>query len=213
MRHIVYEDFADFHYATEFREDKYGLGDTFDRNVMRYIEDHSLDAYLLTAQHDILATYQSLDWEAVDRLVRDLTAYKKVAAFGLLFSETAALDLQMKLVYSKKFIVTNLNDLKQDHYVESAGEDTLIIVFSDSGGFLDKYPRIADFANKLVFSKTKAKVVLITSNPAMEKDPRVAYCVRYQKTSDLCTHRAIYGILTDIIAYKYREFVKKQGKG
>lgn len=212
VRHIGYEDFADFRYATDFREDKYGLGYTYDRNVMGYIESRSLDAYLLTVQHDIIATYQSLDWDAVDRLVRDLAQYQKVAAFGLLFSETAALDLQMKLVYSKKFIVTNLNDLKQDNYIESAGEDTLIIVFSDSGGFLDKYPQIADFSYKLAFSKTRARVVLITSNPEMERDPRVAYCVRYQKTSELCTHRIIYGILTDIIAYKYREFIAKQGE-
>lgn len=212
VRHIGYEDFADFRYATDFREDKYGLGYTYDRNVMGYIESRSLDAYLVTVFHDIIATYQSLDWGAVDRLVRDLDSHPRVGAFGLLFSETAALDLQMKLVYSGKFIVTNLNDLKQDHYVETAGEDTLIIVFSDSGGFLDKYPLIADFANKLAFSRTKAKVVLITSNPEMEQDPRVAYCVRYQKTTDLCTHRIIYGILTDIIAYKYREFIKKQRK-
>lgn len=50
--------------------------------------------------------------------------------------------------------------------------------------------------------------MVITSNPKVEKDPRVAYCVRYQKTSELCTHRIVYAALTDIIAYKYREYMK-----
>lgn len=213
VRHIGYEDFADFRYGTIFQKNKYGYSFSYAENVIRYIEDNSLDAFLLTVFHDISATYQSLDWSAVDRLVRDLAQYQKVAAFGLLFSETAALDLQTKLVYSKKFIVTNLNDLKQDNYIENAGKDTLIIVFSDSGEFLDRYRQVADFSYKLAFSKTRAKVVLITSNPEMEKDPRVAYCVRYQKTSELCTHRIIYGILTDIIAYKYWRFTTKGKKG
>lgn len=209
VRHIGYEDFADFRYATVFRDNKYGYSFNYVNNVMGYIEDKSLDSYILTVQHDILSTYQSLDWGAVDRLVWDLAKYRRVAAFGLLFSETAAMDLQAKLAYNRKFIVTNLNDLKQDRFIRSAGEDTLIIVFSDSGEFLNKYGHIADFLDKQAFSQTRAKVVAVTSNPEVEQDPRIAYCVRYQKTTSLCTHRVVYGVLTDIITYKYREFTLK----
>ena len=50
-----------------------------------------------------------------------------------MFSETAALDLQIKLSYKKKIIVTNLNDMKQEKFIEEAGEDTLLIIFSDPG--------------------------------------------------------------------------------
>lgn len=210
IRFIGYEDFADFRYAAVFTEDKYGYRISYVNNVMNYMEQHSLDSYILTIQQDIGTTYMNMDWEKIDRLVKDIDSYKKVAAFGLLFSETAALDLQAKLAYNQKFIVTNLNDLKQDQYIRDAGEDTLIIVFSDSGMFIDKYQRISDFAYKQAFANTKAKVVLITSNQEMEKDPRVDYCICYQKTKDLCTHRVVYGVLTDIIAYKYREYKKKQ---
>lgn len=208
VRYIGYEDFADFRYATVFRDNKYGYSFSYVNNVMHYMEEHSLDAFIQTVQRDIAATYQVLDWRAVDRLVEDLAGHQYVAAFGLLFSETAAMDLQSKLAYNKKFIVTNINDLKQDRYIQNAGQDTLIIIFSDSGEFLDKYSQIADFADKRACSRTKAKIVVITSNPKVEKDPRVAYCVRYQKTSELCTHRIVYAALTDIIAYKYREYMK-----
>lgn len=210
IRFIGYEDFADFRYAAVFTEDKYGYRISYVNDVMNYMESHSLDSYILTVQQDISTTYMNMDWEKVDRLVKDLDSYKKVAAFGLLFSETAALDLQAKLAYNKKFIVTNLNDLKQDQYIRDAKEDTLIIVFSDSGMFIDKYQKINDFAYKKAFANTKAKVVVITSNQELEKDSRVDYCICYQKTKDLCTHRIVYGVLTDIIAYKYREYKKKQ---
>lgn len=210
VRHLGYEDFSDFRYATTFQDNKYGYSFSYVNNVMRYIEENSLDSFILTVQQDIGSTYQNLDWQAIDRLVRDLADYKRVAAFGLLFSETAAMDLQAKLAYNKKFIVTNINDLKQDRFIRNAGEDTLIIVFSDSGEFLNKYSQIADFVDKQAFAHTKAKVVVITSNPDVEKDPRVDYCVRFQKTKSLCTHRIVYGVLTDIIAYKYREYMKNQ---
>lgn len=87
-----------------------------------------------------------------------------------------------------------------------------LIIFSDSGHFLDKYRNIHDFSNKGIFNKTRAKVVLITSNPEMKNDPRVSYCVSYKKTRSMNTHRIVYGVLTDIIAYKFREAMKKSGK-
>lgn len=210
IRFLGYEDFADFRYAAVFQDNKYGYSFSYVNDVMNYIKNNSMDSLILTVQQDIAATYMNLDWDAVDRLVRDIAHYKKVAAFGLLFSETAALDLQIKLAYNKKFIVTNLNDQKQVSYIETAGEDTLIIVFSDSGEFLSKYRNIADFAYKQAFMKTKARVALITSNPDAASHPCVSYCLLYQKTRELHTHRIVYGILTDIIAYKYREYVGKQ---
>lgn len=205
IRYIGYEDFSDFRYAAVFRDNKYRNDFNYATNVMEYIAQNSLDSYLLTVLQDITATYQSLDWASIDRLVDDLIQYRHVGAFGLMFSETAALDFQTKMCYLKKFIVTNINDVKQEQFIEQAGEDTLIIVFSDSGEFLDKYIRIPDFLNKTAFSKTRAKVVVITSNPKVQDDPRVAYTILYQKTRSMTTHRIVYGILTDIIAYKYRE--------
>lgn len=212
VRYIGYDDFTDFQYATKILDNKYDYNFNYVTGVMGFMKENSLDSYILTIQSDILTTYQNLDWEAIDQLVQDLMVYEKVGAFGLMFSETAAMDLQTKLAYNQKFIVTNLNDIKQEQFVERAKEDTLIIVFSDSGEFLNKYSHIYDFSNKTAFNKTKAKIVLITSNEEMEQDERVSYCVSYKKTTSMNTHRIIYGVLTDIIAYKYREEMKKSGK-
>ena len=210
IRKIGYEDFADFRYAATFMDNKYRNDFNYVDNVMRFMESRSLEAYLLNVMQDITATWHSIDWNAVDRLVKDLAEHEKVAAFGYMFSETAALDLQIKLGYNRKFIITKQNDLKQDEYIEHAGADTLIIIFSDSGEYLYRYRTIYDFTNKHIFDRTKAKIVFITSNPEVEKDPRVSYCVRYQKTTELCTHRTTYGILTDLIAFRYRQFTRQE---
>ncbi|HBN55352.1 MAG TPA: MurR/RpiR family transcriptional regulator [Lachnospiraceae bacterium] len=210
IRFIGYEDLADFKYASIFQENKYHYNTNYVNDVMKYIEQNSMDSFILTLHQDISASYMNLDWSRVNQLAADLADYQNVAAFGLLFSETAALDLQAKLAYNKKFIVTNQNDLKQERYILNAKEDTLIIIFTDSGMYLDRYDQIGDFANKHVFDHTKAKIVAITSNPALKEDPRIAYCICYQKSRSLCTHRIVYGVLTDIIAYQYRTYVKNR---
>lgn len=165
-----------------------------------------MEEYLETVIRDLRETYAALDWAAVDRLVRDLASHERVAAFGLMFSETAAIDLQIKLGYHRKFIVTNINDLKQMEYVRSAGAETLILVFSESGEFLNRYKGIIDFSRKDDFSITRAKVVLITADEAMARDPRVAYSILFRRTDCVRTHRMVYQLLTDIIARKYREY-------
>ncbi len=210
IRFLGYEDYWDFRYAATFRENKYSNTSNYITNVMGYMESHTMDEYVNTIKCDIEETYRNLDWNAVDRLVHDLIRYDKVAAFGLMFSETAAIDLQTKLAYNKKFIVTNINDLKQDDYIRNAGEDTLIIIFSESGKYIERYLTIDDFICKNEFEVTKAKVVLITSEEEMIHDPRVDDCILFRKTEILCTHRIIYRVLTDIIAFKYRELSKNK---
>ena len=69
-----------------------------------------------------------------------------------------------------------------------------------------------DFVRKSDFDDTKGKVVLITSNPEAARDPRVAYSVLYRRTGTLHTHRMVYQLLTDLIAYRYRVYQKKHNE-
>ena len=131
--------------------------------------------------------------------------YQKVVAVGLMFSGTAAMDLQVKLGYCGKFIVTNINDNKQMESVLHADKDTLLIVFSDSGQYIDRYQSIDDFYHKDAFSVTKAKVVLITSEESMVHDPRISYSILFRHGCDVRTHRTTYHFITDMIAWRYRE--------
>ena len=97
-----------------------------------------MDAYVDAVLRDIRMTYELLDWEKLDRLAAEIYHYEKVAAFGCDFSETAALDLQTKLRDQRKFIVTNIDDQKQADYIRNADDKTLVIVFSDSGEYVQR---------------------------------------------------------------------------
>lgn len=204
IRTLGYADYADFRHGARVEQVKYSLPFSFDQNLIQYIARNSADGYFQTVLRDLEETYRHLDWDAVDRLVRDIASHPKVAAFGLMFSETAAIDLQTKLYHLQKFILTQMDDQKQMDYIRRAGEDTLMIIFSDSGQYLDRYfGHIEDFVDNGEFAATRARIVLITANERMARDPRVAYCLLYRRTSELHTNSIMYQMLTDLITYRY----------
>lgn len=210
IRALGYADYAEFRCGARVEERKYSLPFSFNENLIGYIAGHSTDEYFRTVQRDLEETYRRLDWQTLDRLVQDIAGHPKVAAFGLMFSETAAIDLQIKLYHAQKFIITQMDDQKQMDYIRRAGEDTLVIIFSDSGQYIDRYfGKIGDFTDNGEFAATRARIVLITANEQMLRDPRVAYCLLYRRTTGLCTHRMAYQLLTDLITYRYWEYTRQ----
>lgn len=57
----------------------------FVTDVMRYIDEHSTDAYVDAVLRDIRMTYELLDWEKLDRLAAEIYHYEKVAHLVVTF--------------------------------------------------------------------------------------------------------------------------------
>lgn len=207
IRSINFEDYADFKAASTLKENKYRYKLNYNQNIMKYIETNGMTSYLDTIIDDINELKNNIDMEKIEEFAKILIKYKKVAAFGVLFSEYAALDLQAKLAYNGKFIITNLDDVKQDGFIKNAKEDTLLIIFSNSGHYLQKY-QLSEFQTTKNFSSTKAKIVLITSNKEMEKHPDVDLCICFSHLSGVQTHSVIYQMINDMITIKYRELTR-----
>lgn len=179
---------------------------SYNDNIMNYMESHPLDDYLQMIITDVRQLNDSIDRKKIDMLAKDLMKYDHVAAFGLLYSQTAAIDLQIKLAYNHKFIFTSMNDVKQHEYIANAKEDTLIIIFSHTGDYLKKYQLADGDIHKNVFDRTKAKIVVISANAQLEKYDKVHYCITYPQNSAIATHSILYTIITDAIVLRYRYF-------
>ncbi len=203
IRFIGYEDYSEFRYDLPNRYVHEAYSGNYVNNVMGYMDEHGPEAMIGAVEEDIRALYETLDWDTVDRLVEDIDSHSRIGVFGMMFSESAALDFQTKLAHNHKFVVTNLSGIKQERFIRQAGSDTLLILFSNSGEYLDHYGNLDGFHGPGLFDSTEAKVVLITANEAMREDPRVAYCLTYPRTHEVCTHRVIYSILTDLITWRY----------
>lgn len=210
IRALGYEDYAEFREAAKFQDNKYKNRFNYIEDVMGYLKNHTPEQYARQMAQDLCTTEAELDWTAIDRLVDDLIHYKNVFALGMMFSGTAAMDLQIKLGYCGKFIVATLDDIKQTRNIARADADTLLIVFSDSGQYLNRYDTIDDFYHKDIFNTTRAKIVLITSDETMAHDPRVAYSILFRRGDEVHTHRTAYPFISDMIAWRYREAIHKK---
>lgn len=210
IRVLGYEDYRTFQKQAAINLNRKQRENYFVTDVMRYIDEHSTDAYVDAVLRDIRMTYELLDWEKLDRLAAEIYHYEKVAAFGCDFSETAALDLQTKLRDQRKFIVTNIDDQKQAEYIRNADDKTLVIVFSDSGEYVQRPQNTDSVRAHWAFENFRGKIVMITSNPDAEKNPLVDYCLLYRHCREVHIHRILYAVLTDLLAYRYHEYLRSR---
>lgn len=211
-RHIGFEDFLQLKTAATEKSDKKSNNLNYNDNILGFLEEHTKEDYIDIIIRDLQLAKSSIDMSRIDELVDDLIKYDKVAAFGLLYSESAAMDFQTKLAYNGKYIISHMNDVKQDEFIRNAGEDTLIIVFTNSGDYIKKYQMARGNINKNVFKHTKAKIVAITANKEMENHPYVDLCIHFEHSSEVQTHPILYQIITDFIALRYREMKNKLKK-
>ena len=91
---------------------------------------------------------RSLDIEKVRQLCREIARYQRVAAFGLLKAEAAAIDLQCDLLMQGKQIFTNVSYPQQMEYILSAGSEDLILIFSYTGSYFE-YQDLRGLTEKL----------------------------------------------------------------
>ena len=154
---------------------------------------------------DIRSVLFGMEEDQLKRLAVDLHEYKHLAAFGISYSESAAINLQHKMHYYHKFLYTTMNDRQQENYIESADEETLIFIFSNSGKYITEYQNREGRPPKYSFDKTKAKIVLVTSNEQMLVDKRVDECVLFRYADCVQNHPILYQVFIERLLYSYEE--------
>lgn len=205
-RTLGFDDYLDLKDNAAFIEDRFNNPLNYLSNILTSIEKEGFDQYFEAIIKDILYFKDHLDISSIDRIANAIYQHEKVVAFGLVFSESAAVDMQYKLAYNGKFIQTFQDDLDQEQFLKSATEDTLIIVFTNSGNYLTKQQIRTGTPKKDSFSQTKAKIIVITSNPNVLELPFVDEAIIFPHQTNYQTHSIMYQIITDMIISRYRYF-------
>lgn len=89
--------------------------------------------YIDAVQESLERVRRSLDMDLLYRLAQDIRRYDKIAVFGVLKAETVAMNLQTDLSMLGKMSTTKLPFSEQLSYLQEAGPDELIIIFSFTG--------------------------------------------------------------------------------
>lgn len=206
VKQLGFEDYK------EFRAEAYSRGkreiyikDLNTINVTDYILKNGTEQYLDVLFTDIRQLFDQMDHSKIEQLITMIHDYEEVAAFGEGYSETAALNFQHKMSFYQKFIYTTMNDRKQVAYISHARENTLLLIFSNSGRYISEYTNLTDTPSKKCFEETGAKVVLFTSNGEMKKDPRVDLCINWEYKDLVQNHPILYQLLIEQIAAEYQK--------
>ncbi len=206
VRMLGFEDYKEYKAeAYLHRKKEFYLKERETINVTDYVLANGMEEYLDVLCRDMHQMIDNLDEDKIDECVTDIHEYKKVAAFGDFFSETAAINLQYKMSFYHKNIYTTTNDRKQTEYIRNSDEDTLIIIFSNSGRYIHTYYKLEGEPVKTCFNETKAKVILLTSNKEMEKDPRIDLCISWDYEKKVQNHPFLYQLLIEQLAIYYQE--------
>lgn len=140
---------------------------------------------------------KTIDIPSVERLVKDLASYERIAAFGLLKAAGAAISLQADMLMQGRQVYTNVAYGEQIRYLEEAGRNDLIVIFSYTGTYFDSAD-IRKLGRRLMIPK----IWLITGS--REKIPSfVNDVVRFESGHDQISHPYQLELAAGIIAQLY----------
>ena len=121
----------------ELRELLNTAGDNFEPHSLAESPGERAEEYGKKVKHSIDLVTKTLSARRLEELCRDMRQYEKVALFGLLKAESAAVHLQGDLWMMGKHVYTNVSYDQQIEYIRNAGNDSLIVIFSYTGAYFE----------------------------------------------------------------------------
>ena len=117
VRSLNFEDYSDFKAEAYFKENRFNSDYNYVANIQQYIANQDANTYIDKVIQDI-EIIKNIDMTVIRKIAQIIYQYPKVTAFGTLFSQLGALDLQYKLAYNHKFImsyVITANEMMVNH--------------------------------------------------------------------------------------------------
>ena len=142
---------------------------------------------------------RSLDMRKVRQLCKEISKYKRVAAFGLLKAEAAAVDLQCDLLMQGKQIFTNVSYPQQMEYVLSAGPEDLILIFSYTGAYFE-YQDLRGLTEKL-----KAPRIWMIAGEKKEYPSFINETILFESAHSQIGHPYQLQAVASVIAQEYNK--------
>lgn len=209
-RTLGFDDYGDLKDNAAFIENRFNNPLNYRSNILSALEQEGVDSYFDAVVQDIDYLRHHLDLPTIERVAKAIVTHKNVFAFGILFSESAAIDFQIKLAYNGKFIRTFQDDLVQEEIIKTADEESLFIIFTNSGDYLTKQQIRNGTPRKDFFDRTKAKVIVITANPQISELPFVQEAIIFPHQTHFQTHAFMYQFIMDLIVSKFKQLTDRK---
>ncbi|MCI8376322.1 MAG: MurR/RpiR family transcriptional regulator [Lachnospiraceae bacterium] len=206
---LGFENYKDFREnAAREKEDSSYTGNA-GLEMEKYIEKYRMDNFLKLLSRDVEQFMSGIDMQQVRRLVKALYEAPRVAAFGMVYSETVAMDFVFQMAELRKTVETRIHDLHQEEYFQMADEDTLIVIFSNTGQYIYQDGMKTTNRSRSFVRKTRAKKALITSNKEALREPYIDYPVLFSFTSVVQNQVFMERLMINVIVDEYKSYKRR----
>lgn len=121
----------------EFKEILTSVDFTLERQSQALDQKDRFTEYENNIVSAVHTAIHSVDKEKLSRLIKDIHQYDRVAIFGLLKAQAAAISLASDLAFCGKQVYTNTSFAAQMDHLKAASDKDLILVFSYTGSFFE----------------------------------------------------------------------------
>lgn len=205
VKKIGFDDYKEFRELVrneKYHSGYYGYEDKLPMG--RFIGKEGWTPYLEILKYDLDHFTNKMDMAMIRRLALAIRSHRQVAAFGSVYSQTAAIDFMYRMAEEGKYIRTYTSDTSQEEYLKNMGEDTLIIIFSNSGQYLyGDGMRLSGYF-KTYMKKVKGEIALITSSEKTALDPIVKYPILYSFSTNVHSHMIMERLVMEMIISEYK---------
>lgn len=125
----------------EFREIVMNADLSLEQQSFHEKPDERYTEYENNAVSAVREASGSIDRETLNRLVSDIRQYDRIAVFGLLKAQSAAISLASDLMFCGKHVYSNVSFSEQIEYLKSAGKNDLVLIFSYTGSYFEGVER------------------------------------------------------------------------
>ncbi|GFP75448.1 MurR/RpiR family transcriptional regulator [Clostridium fungisolvens] len=168
------------------------------------INTRSLD-FVTRVKESLDLVSESLNYEVLNQLAKDIDYYEKIGIFGLLKAETAAMNLQSDLLVLGKAALTKVSFKQQLEYIKNANDKDLIIIFSYTGIYFEH-----TFPRRIPKQQTKPKVYFITSDYNSMSNKYFDEVIRFKSLQDYASHPFQLQLVSSLIAQNYAYYLTKK---
>jgi len=168
------------------------------------INTRSLD-FVTRVKESLNLVCESLDYEALKHLVKDIDRYEKIAIFGLLKAETVAMNLQSDLLMLGKVALTKVQFKQQLEYLKNATDKDLIIIFSYTGIYFEHI-----FPRRIPKQQAKPKVYFVTSDYNSMSNKYFDEVISFKSLQDYASHPFQLQLVGSLIAQNYAYYLTKK---
>ncbi|WP_326512907.1 MurR/RpiR family transcriptional regulator [Clostridium intestinale] len=161
IKKLEYESFSEFKEQVDLNLKYYRLKASFNP---KFIQEKSSNPDELTNDfydlviNNLKQTSENLDIRKLDKLVEYIYRYKKIAFFGMQFSQYISMEIQTMLLMLGKLVTAFVDMQEQYQYVDDMDENSLAIILTVAG-------RVANTELIKKIKNKNAKLVIITQNP------------------------------------------------